>query len=221
MKLALSRFSKYASVLFVFIVSFSFVHFSGESSLLRSSVVEAKTSQQAIVFSRNHPQIRAAIQVKNRHIEDLMATVGVEGVGIGFSHGHPVIKVFTTGVGIHGIPESLDGLPVEVKVTGRIVALQDPVGPTTRFDRPVPIGVSTGHPNITAGTIGCRVVDSYGNVYALSNNHVYADENDAAINDNVLQPGVYDGGTDPADAIGTLFDFEPIGFCRILKHQYM
>ena len=75
----------------------------------------------------------------------------------------------------------------------------------------MPIGVSTGHPNITAGTIGARVTDGT-NVYALSNNHVYADENNATIGDNVLQPGSFDGGIDPDDAIGTLFDFEPIVF---------
>ncbi len=52
--------------------------------------------------------------------------------------------------------------------------------PTSRFNRPVPIGVSTGHPAITAGTIGARVTDGV-NVYALSNNHVYADENTAVL----------------------------------------
>ncbi|NQU97814.1 MAG: hypothetical protein HQ548_09250 [Chloroflexi bacterium] len=88
----------------------------------------------------------------------------------------------------------------------------EPIDPTARFDRPVPIGVSTGHPDITAGTIGARVVDGVGNVYALSNNHVYADENDASIGDNVLQPGAYDGGVDPADAVGTLADYVPIRF---------
>jgi hypothetical protein len=87
--------------------------------------------------------------------------------------------------------------------------VEDPIGP-----RPAPIGVSTGHPNITAGTIGCRVKDAQGNVYALSNNHVYADENRASIGDNVLQPGPYDGGENPRDAIGTLSAFEPIVFSR-------
>ena len=80
--------------------------------------------------------------------------------------------------------------------------------------RPAPIGVSTGHPRITAGTIGCRVKDSSGNVYALSNNHVYAWENKASIGDNVLQPGAYDGGEDPRDAIGTLYAFERITFSK-------
>lgn len=81
---------------------------------------------------------------------------------------------------------------------------ESPIGP-----RPAPIGVSTGHPNITAGTIGCRVTDGT-NVYALSNNHVYADQNNASRGDNVLQPGTADGGEDPRDKIGTLSDFVPI-----------
>lgn len=88
---------------------------------------------------------------------------------------------------------------------------EPPVDPTARFDRPVPIGVSTGHPDITAGTIGCRVTDGT-NVYALSNNHIYANSNEATIGDNVLQPGDYDGGIDPDDAIGTLYAFEVIEF---------
>jgi len=50
------------------------------------------------------------------------------------------------------------------------------------------------------------------NVYALSNNHVYADENTTTKGDAVIQPGTYDGGSSPADDIGTLFDFEPIVF---------
>ncbi len=86
------------------------------------------------------------------------------------------------------------------------------LGDTTSRQRPAPIGVSTGHPAITAGTIGARVKDAAGNVYALSNNHVYANQNEASFGDNVLQPGAFDGGTNPADAIGTLYAFEPIDF---------
>ena len=83
--------------------------------------------------------------------------------------------------------------------------------PPRWYPRPVPIGVSTGHPDITAGTIGCRVKKD-GAVYALSNNHVYANENLAFPGENVLQPGDYDGGIDPDDAIGTLELYVPILF---------
>ncbi len=80
-----------------------------------------------------------------------------------------------------------------------------------RFTRPVPIGVSTGHPGGTAGTIGALVTDG-ARLYALSNYHVYVVGSNAQIGDPLLQPGAYDGGAAPGDAIGTLAAFEPISF---------
>ena len=166
--------------------------------------------------------------VQERHTDTLMGIKGVVGTAVGLdgSNGHVVI-VLVEKEGLAGIPNNLGGVPVRPVVTGKIYALprggnggaakppQPPVDPTARFPRPVPIGVSTGHPAITAGTIGCRVKDTAGNVYALSNNHVYANENDASIGDNILQPGPYDGGGKVEgrdDVIGTLFRYEPIVF---------
>jgi hypothetical protein len=66
------------------------------------------------------------------------------------------------------------------------------VNTTAKLTRPVPIGVSTGNAGeCSSGTIGARV-KSGTTTYALSNNHVYALENRAAIGSNVLQPGRYD-----------------------------
>jgi len=161
-------------------------------------------------------------EVQEKHTAKLMAIKGVVGTAIGCDpQEQPDIKVFVEEPGVAGIPKKLDDVSVEVVVTGKIYALPKPEGkpgggtkidPTARFERPVPIGVSTGHPDITAGTIGCRVKDGSGNVYALSNNHVYANQNNATIGDNVLQPGTFDGGVDPTDAIGTLSAFVPIVF---------
>jgi hypothetical protein len=173
--------------------------------------------------------IDRVMAIQDRHTPRLMAIPGVVGTATGLGpSGRPAVMVLTEKSGVAGIPGVLDSVPVIVKVTGEIRALKppsdkpgkppelepEPVDPTARFDRPVPTGVSTGHPNITAGTIGCRVTDGT-NVYALSNNHVYADENQAIIGDNVLQPGTYDGGIDPTDAIGTLADFELIQFLEV------
>jgi hypothetical protein len=121
---------------------------------------------------------------------------------------------------VRGVPAALDGVRVVVEVTGDLVAFARPasVDRTAQFARPVPIGVSTGHPNITAGTIGCRVTDRT-NVYALSNNHVYADENRASTGENALQPGPFDGGINPEDAIGTLHDFQPIVFSPAASNE--
>ena len=155
------------------------------------------------------PGLDIAIQVQEAHTPDLMANRDVIGTAVGLNeNGRPVIQVYATTDQVRGIPNSLEGIPVIVKVTDEFVARC----PQGRCDRPVPIGVSTGHPDITAGTIGCRVKDVSGDVYALSNNHIYADQNRAELGDNALQPGPYDGGQDPADKIGELWDFVPIIF---------
>jgi hypothetical protein len=75
--------------------------------------------------------------------------------------------------------------------------------------------VSAGHPNVTAGTIGARATDG-ARVFALSNNHIVAAVNGGREGDSLLQPGIADGGRSPDDAIGTLYDFEPLHFCQTL-----
>lgn len=153
--------------------------------------------------------IESVVRVQARHADQVMAIDGVVGTGVGLdADGRPVIRVFTLEPGVRGIPDRLDGVPVNLEVTGMFVARSDP---TTRFDRPTPIGVSTGHPEITAGTIGARVTDGV-DVYILSNNHVLANQNDALLGDPALQPGAYDGGTVPDDVIGWLHDYKPIDF---------
>lgn len=85
-----------------------------------------------------------------------------------------------------------------------------PVYDLSALARPVECGVSVGHFEITAGTLGCLVKKSAGDddeIFILSNNHVLANENRANIGDNILEPGRLDGGTDP---IANLTDFEPI-----------
>lgn len=77
--------------------------------------------------------------------------------------------------------------------------------------RPALRGCSLGHYQITAGTFGC-VVYRGSDVFILSNNHVLANENRAALGDPVVQPGPYDGGRVPDDVIGYLEDFVPVRF---------
>ena len=79
--------------------------------------------------------------------------------------------------------------------------------------RPLRIGCSIGHVQVTAGTIGAFSRSRQdGSSLVLSNNHVLANENTANIGDTILQPGRFDGGQDPADKIGTLLKFVPLDF---------
>jgi hypothetical protein len=105
------------------------------------------------------------------------------------------------------VPLSINGISTDVVETGVIYARQ----PRTDRFRPAPGGVSIGHRNITAGTLGC-VVKKDGQIYILSNNHVLANSNDAQPGDPILQPGPHDGGTFPDDHIAELFEFVPIEF---------
>lgn len=105
------------------------------------------------------------------------------------------------------IPPDIQGASTDVIPTGPLVARQDP---TERF-RPAPGGVSIGHVNVTAGTLGC-LVKKNGAIYILSNNHVLANSNEASAGDPILQPGSHDGGQQPQDQIAQLNSFVPIVF---------
>jgi hypothetical protein len=104
------------------------------------------------------------------------------------------------------VPSLLDGIPTDVVSTGVIRALAN----TGRM-RPAPGGISIGHRDITAGTLGCLVRQN-GQLMILSNNHVLANSNAASPGDPILQPGPYDGGKLPGDLIAELRQFVPISF---------
>ena len=189
----------------------------------------------------------SALRLQSQSTDELLALPGVVGTAVALGDdGLPTVAALVEHGGVR-VPRG-----VRVIVTGKFSALDwqvQPQGrpkcgkgklpecdpgdppddpdpdppPSAHFARPVPIGVSTGHPAITAGTIGARVTDG-SSVWALSNNHVYAATNfldcdtndsydyDCAIGDPVIQPGTFDGGTPGADNIGTLAAFQPIDF---------
>jgi hypothetical protein len=125
------------------------------------------------------------------------------------------------------VPAQLDGVVTDVIEVGRPEALV-----FNARVRPALPGFSIGHHNITAGTFGCLVRDIRrcccrmekecgcgpgreecpGDYLILSNNHVLANSNAGKPGDLILQPGPFDGGVYPSDAIATLERFEPITF---------
>jgi hypothetical protein len=103
------------------------------------------------------------------------------------------------------VPRTVGGVVTDVVATGPIRALSAHLA----RHRPAPGGVSIGHRDITAGTLGCTVRRGQ-RLFILSNNHVLADTNRAQPGDPILQPGPYDGGRLPDDAIAVLETFVPI-----------
>jgi type IV secretory pathway TrbD component len=108
------------------------------------------------------------------------------------------------------IPKTVDGIRTDVYEVGYLRAYQTP---RDRFRPTIPSGVSMGHFKITAGTLGTIVTDrATGQKLILSNNHVLANSNDAALGDAILQPGPTDGGQNPGDRVATLERFVRLRF---------
>jgi hypothetical protein len=117
------------------------------------------------------------------------------------------------------IPPTIDGIPTDVIESApafAMAATRKPRRPKAMAassmdpppcssnrqhqQRPVVAGISVAHRDVTAGTLSyfCRSKrhgDDPTQVYALSNNHVFANVNLGVAGDPLLQPGPADGGT--------------------------
>jgi len=160
--------------------------------------------------------------------EALEGDENIVGVALGYGEpdlghepGAPVITVFvqapmpadavqsimSRAMGVS--PQDGGNTPIQVVVSGPFEA--------QTFNmrmRPSPCGISLGHYKITAGTQGVLCTGRRSprdrRLMILSNNHVLANVNLGAIGDPILQPGPYDGGTNPADRIAILESFVPL-----------
>jgi hypothetical protein len=137
---------------------------------------------------------------------------GYLGTGAGFS--------LVLSAGTHVITAAatdLGGKTGRDAVTITVAEAHGQPATTDLWPRPVPIGISTGNcQSISAGTIACRVVDASGDVYALSNVHVFAPndiDGQSQIGVAVTQPGLYDVPShtyDPTLHLGVVAACKPI-----------
>jgi hypothetical protein len=173
------------------------------------------------------------LKIKEQHKENLLAKPNVVGVGTGYkktagrdtvelcvialvSRKKPLAALSTDAL----VPRELDGVVTDVVEIGFPHAL---LARTDKW-RPAPGGVSIGHYQITAGTLGCIVRDQTSGVrLILSNNHVLANVNNAQLGDAILQQGPIDGGDPSTCTIAHLERYAPINFgtqpanCNIAK----
>jgi len=161
-------------------------------------------------------------QVKERNKETILEKPNVVGVGTGYKEVRglrttelcvvALVRVKIPRAGLTAdelVPSRVEGVPTDVVEVGELRAEQ------TRTDRwrPAPGGISIGHFKVTAGTLGTAVRDrASGERLILSNNHVLANSNQAAVGDPVLQPGAIDGGSPNSDTLARLERFVEIQF---------
>lgn len=164
--------------------------------------------------------------------ERLEGKKNVVGAGFGFKNGNPedvaIVVLVSNKMPLESlavedlVPEYIGGVQTDVLEVGEIRAAPPTQATTGKF-RPAPGGVSLGHFEITAGTLGVAVRSTLsGDRLILSNNHVLAKTNDAKIGAIILQPGAYDGGRLGEDDFAKLVNFVPIHFagaveCPVVK----
>lgn len=157
-------------------------------------------------------------QVKRAHASTLLTSSNVVACGIGFKETagewseEPCVVVSVTKklpkaqlTAKDLIPPIIDSIRTDVQEVGVFRAWE--LGTRNRH-RPAVPGVSCGHREISAGTLGCLVRRGE-QVFILSNNHVLANTNRGRKGDLIIQPGRYDGGT-LDDQIASLEEWVPL-----------
>lgn len=176
----------------------------------------------------NARELKARLRTRSVEASALAAPSGVASVGIsvvgrgadGPRYGVAVRYSGTRGHALLGQARELAataaGPELDIRDVGRVRALTAPAeGRWTpdalqREVRPLHPGLSVAQRDVTAGTLGGFVtVTGSDGVFALSNNHVLANSDQAALDDPVLQPGPADGGR-AGDRVGRLARVVPL-----------
>jgi hypothetical protein len=159
---------------------------------------------------------------RDTHCDDLICLRNVVAVGVGFKNRERLgIKEVCVVASVEKklplnelvekdrIPSQIGNFRTDVVETGRFQAQSFRL--QSDHIRPARPGCSISPTKITAGTFGC-VVSRDGMKFILSNNHVLADMNRAALGEPILQPGTFDMGNPGVDRIGSLVEYVPLMF---------
>ena len=184
--------------------------------------MEKKNSANSDFHTDEFIKARALVgALKTRHMSDFLRDPNIIGAAFGrrIAHGEitkaPALVVYVARkVSSNYLPLSRM-LPRKMYIGGDYVEVDvvetGPLYPLTfnAQETPATLGISIGNANeASAGTLGALVIDKTDkSLCILSNNHVMARENAALIGEMIVQPGVYDGGSSPANDIATLKRF--------------
>jgi len=195
---------------------------------ISDDLVAAKETLRDRLFlsaEKSAPQAFALRRARRFHPSPGVNLVGI-GIGEKVTSGKPVgemcVKIFVAKKFPKGkvrssdrIPATIGGIPTDIEGVGyprKFQILQ------RQRHRPVPGGVSVGLDfnavNFSfAGTLGVVVADRQSPqiLYALSNNHVLADENRVNNGAGAVQPGTLDGGKN-TDRVARLSRYVPLKF---------
>ena len=180
----------------------------------------AQTSTE-VVLDELMPKVKSVMAVQDRHTAALMAKQDVIGTATTVDdNGQPAILLLVTSkAAMDAAPSTLDGVPVKVLLTDKIVAMRSSgVSHKAKQTPPIQLGTSGGwrydlaNGYCCGGTLG-SLVQKGGTQYIMSNYHVLeadivsgGNSRTAQPGDPVIQPGLIDVNCNAANAqnVGTL-----------------
>jgi hypothetical protein len=172
-------------------------------------LLEAKRTLSRRLF-KNHLSTIESARTHLIHISSAVKSAhgGVHSVGVGrkIVEGNPTndlsVRLYVSQKIAHSVlssgdrlPKSIEGIPVDVIETGAPYISSA----ARQRQRPAPAGISAAHRDVTAGTLSCYCRsthrgDNANDVFALSNNHVFAKINQGLPGDHLYQQSPADGG---------------------------
>ena len=175
----------------------------------RDSAPLAPQTQDVGLFNASNPMVQSVMAVQDRHTARLMADPEIIGTATTLTDdGRLAVMVLaTTDRAAKGIPSELDGVPVVVHRTEKIVAMKTTtVSHTAKQTPPIQLGTSGGwrydlaNGYCCGGTLG-SLIQVGGQKRILSNYHVFeadivsgGNSRVAQTGDPVIQPGLIDVG---------------------------
>jgi hypothetical protein len=163
--------------------------------------------QDVGLYSASNPMVQSVMAVQDRHTARLMADPEIIGTATTLTDdGRLAVMVLaTTDRAAKGIPKDLDGVPVVVERTDKIVAMKTTaVSHTAKQTPPIQLGTSGGwrydlaNGYCCGGTLG-SLINVGGQKRILSNYHVFeadivsgGNSRVATNGDPIIQPGLID-----------------------------
>ena len=161
------------------------------------------------------PKLQSVMAIQDRHTASLMAKRDVIGTATTLDdNGEPAVMLLVTSQeALEAAPKTIEGVPVKVVLTDKIVAMRaTAVSHTAKQTPPIQLGTSGGWRKDLAngyccgGTLG-SLIQVGGNQRILSNYHVFEADivsggngTVAATGDFIIQPGLIDVSCNAANA---------------------
>ncbi|MFT4552950.1 MAG: hypothetical protein ACI9S8_001582 [Chlamydiales bacterium] len=169
--------------------------------------------------------VHRALEVKSSHESELFSKANVIGVDVGFKYvsgertNEVAIRIFVSKKEevetSNFLPRSLDGIKTDVIMEEMFVPITqvpqaDQALPNSNRYDPLVGGISVGptrsiNRTVYTGTLGA-IVQKAGEIFSLSNFHVYGVNDGWSKGDEIAQPSRVDAGKCPRDNIGKIED---------------